>query len=250
MEDNHYYHTSLHDELVWEPHFFSKIPSTNSNIEKGNRLQVATEIALKQGKWDYEDLTQWFHKGNIADYETPQLLIECKNWFTDYYRITIEKVRTQILPRFVLADDKMKVLIISESKWDSAALRLVRQNNIQIIEVPRVESDVDILWVTKRIREGLIRVCRIDDYCIGKGYNDIRDTSKSLRYRILNRISNMFRRVLRVSEAKTTNKLASKTLSRHGHCLDRRFVQLDSRLVVYSFICPHKLGNLIVSSFR
>jgi hypothetical protein len=150
------------DTLVWEPTLFSKIPSKNPNIEKGNRLEVATEIALRQCGMDYENLTGWYHKGNIADFETPNHLIECKNWHTNRYRVTIDKVNIQILSRFTLADDKLKVLIISESKWDLAAKRLVQQNDIHIIEVPRVEKDSDVLWVAHKIKEALSSLCRID----------------------------------------------------------------------------------------
>ena len=155
---------SIRDAVVWEPTLFSKIPSQNTNIEKGNRLEVATEIGLRRCGMEYENLTGWYHRGHLSDFETLRLLIECKNWYTDNYRITVDKVKTQILPRFTLSDEKMKVLIISECKWDSTALRLVQQNDIHIIEVPRVENDSDILWVAHKIQEDLDRVCRIDQY--------------------------------------------------------------------------------------
>lgn len=208
---------SNRDAIVWEPTLFSMIPSQNPNIEKGNRLEVATEIALRRCGIEYENLTGWYHRGNIADFETPTLLIECKNWFTDHYRITVEKVRTQILPRFTHADDKRKVLIISECKWDSAALRLVRQNKVNIIEVPRVRTDSDILYVADRIKEALSRVCRIDDNGTNVSDYCINNAPKSLRYRILNRISNAIIRVLGVSEAKTPHNMMLKLLNPCGY---------------------------------
>jgi hypothetical protein len=177
---------------VWEATLFKKIPSPNPKVERGNLFEVATEIALKWlGSW-FEDLTNRYHEGNLADFETIRFLIECKHWFTDHYRITVQKVEIQILPRYTDADDIVKVLIIPEGcKWDAAAERLVLQNGIHIIEVPRIEKNRDILWVAHRIKEELSRICRIDHYST----DIIRDpTSNHPR----NRFFNLILRVLSI----------------------------------------------------
>jgi len=151
---------------LWEIKYFDKIPSSNPKVEKGNRLQVATEIALIKGNLSYIDLTDSYHLGKIADYETVSMLIECKNWFTDHYRITVDKVKYQILPRFTYSGDKFKVLVITEgSKWDREAKRLVLRSNIHIVEVPPVRTNSDILIASNVIKDAISGLCRIDqDY--------------------------------------------------------------------------------------
>ena len=108
--------------VVWESNLLKKIPHPNPKIELGNLLEVATEIALKKMGISYNDLTDKHDEGRVPDFETPSIVIECKNYAGSVkgrYRVGNCKYQSQIRPRFTYAGCKFKILIQPEGvKWD------------------------------------------------------------------------------------------------------------------------------------
>lgn len=153
------------NNIVWETSLFHKIPDPRPSYEKGNRLEVATEIALIKSGLKYKDLTNEYQMGHTPDFETDYTIIECKNLIGAYegrYRVDQHKYETQIRPRYRpssrLDCPKMKILVIPQGVvWDQSALRLAENEGIQFIFSSHIESNADIIPASNVILRQLLK---------------------------------------------------------------------------------------------
>ena len=159
MKDEKDYWDIRDEDDLWKELHFHKIPNIDEKRVKGNRLEVATEIALIKAGLTYNDTSKISHRGNMPDFVTNNMVIECKNWLgavEGRYRIHLNRYYVQIHSRFVSASSLLKILIIpGGSNWDRSALRAARQDGLIIITVPPVRTDEDIIPASNIIATAL-----------------------------------------------------------------------------------------------
>jgi hypothetical protein len=110
------------------------------NVKKGRWLEVSFDIALCMMCVDYIELTHIHNFKNkltegVADFLTITAIIEMKNWNCINYCIDMGKAKDEICPRFKDYPDKMKVLIVSNPRWDNGTKEYLQIQDVKIYEL-------------------------------------------------------------------------------------------------------------------